>query len=196
MRIDEIKRSALENFVVKSYEATTLDDIVKTIGIKKQSIYSHFKNKEAIFLSVMTSVLTKEIAFINDFFSSQDEQSLDRTLYALLLKYRNRYLLQDDAELKFLLRMAFMPPFDLQEETITQFHLYNDALEKALLSLFSSYHLPEQVAQEGMLSFQHFLDGLLVELIYSGSSIDRIDKRLGISWTIYWEGFSKRIQEN
>ena len=45
MRVDEIKRSALENFVVKSYEATTLDDIVKTIGIKKQSIYSHFKNK-------------------------------------------------------------------------------------------------------------------------------------------------------
>ena len=54
MRVDEIKRSALESFVVKSYEATTLDDIVKTIGIKKQSIYSHFKNKEAIFLSVMT----------------------------------------------------------------------------------------------------------------------------------------------
>ena len=193
MRVDEIKKSALENFVLKGYEATTLDDIVKNIGIKKQSIYSYFKNKKEIFLSVMSLTVNKEILFINDFFYIQKEKKLEEVLYNLLMKYRDRYLLQEDMEMKFLLRMAFMPPIELQEESIKQFRMYNEELEKTLVNLFSSYGLTEQTTEKGMISFLNFLDGFLVELIYSDSSIEKIDKRLTISWDIYWQGFSKKI---
>lgn len=194
MRAEEIKRSALENFVIKGYEATSLDDIVKNIRIKKQSIYSHFNNKEEIFLSVMESVSDSEKLFLNNFFNLEKGKKVDDVLYNFLLKYRERYLLENDIEMKFILRMAFIPPLEFQEISIKQFQSYNQELEKLLIGLFLNCDFDEKMAEEGMISFLNFLDGFLVELIYSGSSLEKIDRRLSISWNIYWEGFKNRIE--
>jgi len=42
---------------------------------------------------------------------------------------------------------------------------------------------------EGTISFLNFLDGMLVELIYS--SIEKFDLRLDVSWKIFLQGISK-----
>lgn len=191
MKANEIKKSALAQFVDKGYEATTLDDIVKEIGIKKQSVYSHFKHKEDIFLQVMQDTLNKEISFLKQFFLDHLHYELKDTLFQLLIKYKDRYIKQGDVEFKFLLRMAFMPPFHLQSTVMGQFQLYNQELEQMIKQVFLNNLNNENIkvtAEEGMISFLNFLDGILVELIYSSSSIQKFETRLKISWAIYWKG--------
>ncbi len=190
MKAQEIKRSALAQFVIKGYEATSLDDIVKEVGIKKQSIYTHFRQKEDIFLQVMQDTINNEISFIKKFFDDNEKGQLKDTLHKLLIKYKDRYLKQEDLEIKFLLRMAFIPPFHLQSTVMSQFHEYNHELEKVLVRTFERDENIKVTPEEGMISFSNFLDGIWVELIYSGSSIEKFERRLAISWEIYWKGIS------
>jgi AcrR family transcriptional regulator len=45
---DDIYEAALEVFAAKGYSAASLDMIAAKVGIKKPSLYNHYKNKEAI----------------------------------------------------------------------------------------------------------------------------------------------------
>lgn len=50
---DEIKGSAYYCFAHYGYEGTTMQDIAKAVGLKKQSLYSHFESKEELYLLVL-----------------------------------------------------------------------------------------------------------------------------------------------
>jgi AcrR family transcriptional regulator len=50
---DEIKNAALRLFAAKGFEATTTNDIAAAVGLKKQSLYSHFNNKNSIYFEVL-----------------------------------------------------------------------------------------------------------------------------------------------
>jgi AcrR family transcriptional regulator len=189
MKAMEIKKSALAQFVDKGYEATSLDNIVEGIGIKKQSVYSHFKHKEDIFLQVMEDVVNEEISFLSNFFQERMQLELKEVLFQLLIKYKKRYIQQEEKNIKFLLRMAFIPPFHLQSFVIGQFQLYYHELKQNLYTVFLKAGNITVSAEEGTISFLNFLDGILVELIYS--NINSFDNRLNISWKIYWRGISK-----
>lgn len=55
--IEKIIDAAEALFAEKSYEATTLREIAKAVGIKEPSIYAHFSNKEAIYNAVIDRAL-------------------------------------------------------------------------------------------------------------------------------------------
>ncbi|MGG1959646.1 TetR/AcrR family transcriptional regulator [Bacillus pumilus] len=190
MKAQQIKQSALAQFVMKGFEATTLDDIVKDIGLKKQSVYSYFKTKEEIFLKVMEDTINNEIYFIRNFFEENSDQLSKFILNKLLLKYKDRYMIQEDLELKFVLRMAFMPPFQLRNTVMSQFHLYNHELEQILIQIFEKDESISVSPKEGMISFSNLLDGILVELIYSDSNAEKFEEKLAVSWEIYWKGIT------
>lgn len=46
---DKLLLAALDLFSEKGYEATSVDEIAESIGIKGPNIYKYFKNKEALF---------------------------------------------------------------------------------------------------------------------------------------------------
>jgi AcrR family transcriptional regulator len=50
---DEIKDSAYYCFAHYGYEGTTMQDIAKAVGLKKQSLYSHFESKEELYQIVL-----------------------------------------------------------------------------------------------------------------------------------------------
>jgi AcrR family transcriptional regulator len=50
---EEIKASAYYCFAHYGYEGTTMQDIAKAVGLKKQSLYAHFESKEELYLTVM-----------------------------------------------------------------------------------------------------------------------------------------------
>ncbi len=69
----EILKSAGECFARYGYEKTTLDDIGKPVGLNKASLYHYYKNKESIFVEVISSeaasflgTLKEKIAGIKD----------------------------------------------------------------------------------------------------------------------------------
>ena len=52
-RKKQIHEAALKQFSLHGFDKTTMDDIAESIGMKKASLYYYYKNKEAIFRSVI-----------------------------------------------------------------------------------------------------------------------------------------------
>ena len=58
---DRIMDTAIDLFSRKGYEAVSVQEIAAAVGIKKSSIYSHFKSKDQILQSIL-SYFSKELA--------------------------------------------------------------------------------------------------------------------------------------
>ncbi|MCC9296207.1 TetR/AcrR family transcriptional regulator [Clostridium sp. MT-14] len=185
MTITEIKKAALLNFTEKGYDGASLSDIAQEVGIKKQSIYSHFKSKDELFLTVMEEVINEETKFLHQYFSHY-QPDLKNYLEDFILKLKERYTNNKECNMKFILRMAYMPPVHLREEVILNFKLYFSELEKLLNKLFFNTETFSKKAERATLSFMTILDGLLVALIYGG--IERFNQKFRVSWEIYWSG--------
>lgn len=50
---EKIMLEALDLFSVKGYEAVSVRDIARAVGIKESSLYNHFKNKQDIFDTII-----------------------------------------------------------------------------------------------------------------------------------------------
>lgn len=50
----DIARAALELFLIKGYENTSLNDIADEVGLTKPAIYYHYESKDALFHEVLT----------------------------------------------------------------------------------------------------------------------------------------------
>lgn len=185
MTIIQIKKAALSNFTEKGYDGASLSDIAKEVGIKKQSIYSHFRSKDELFLTVMHDVINAETKFLYQFFTSY-QPDLKKCLEDFILQFKERYISDEDCNMKFVLRMAYMPPVHLREEVIQNVKLYFLEFENLLNKLFLNTNAFSGKAERATLSFMTLLDGILVALIYGG--IDRFDQKFQISWEIYWNG--------
>ena len=60
-RPDEILNAALELFTEKGFAATRMDDVAKTAGISKGTLYNYFESKESIFHAVVQEMISPEI---------------------------------------------------------------------------------------------------------------------------------------
>lgn len=56
---DKIKRVAIQHFYKRGYFATGINDIARSAGIQKSSIYYHYANKEDILFDILRSTMEK-----------------------------------------------------------------------------------------------------------------------------------------
>lgn len=56
---EQILEEALKLFSVKGYDAVSVRDILRAVGIKESSLYYHFKNKQDIFDTIVTFCFQK-----------------------------------------------------------------------------------------------------------------------------------------
>jgi len=185
MTINQIKKVSLLHFIKEGYEGTSLSDIAQDVGIKKQSIYSHFNNKDELFLTVTNQVISEEIEFLHVFFSKQNP-NLQEYLRNFIIELEKRYIQNEECNMKFVLRMAYMPPLHLKEEVIKSFNLYFSELENLINTSFLNHVDLSIKANVATLSFMTMLDGLFVALIYGG--LERFNQKFEASWKIYWTG--------
>jgi AcrR family transcriptional regulator len=57
--------AAMEEFIVRGFTATRLDDIAKRAGVAKGTIYLHFKDKESMFEELVRTVIVPVVAKLN-----------------------------------------------------------------------------------------------------------------------------------
>ncbi|WP_426448205.1 TetR/AcrR family transcriptional regulator [Paenibacillus sp. S-38] len=192
MTADHIKEIALTHFARNGYEGASLADISAEVGIKKQSIYNHFKGKDDLFLAVFQDVAVREMLFIEDYLKQSSLLSLEDTLYGFLNEYRKRY--ERDEDTKFFLRMAFFPPGHLHKEIVDFCNRHLDRMEQLLEPVFTlavtkgEMH-PDVSSERASAAFSAVLDGMFVEMLYGG--LERSLKRLDASWFVYWRGVKK-----
>src|SRR6188508_2314845 len=56
-RRDAILAAALDEFAVRGFAATRLDDVAARAGVAKGTIYLHFKDKEALFEELIRTAI-------------------------------------------------------------------------------------------------------------------------------------------
>lgn len=88
-----IAKSALEMFARRGYQAVSIRDIAKDVGIKESSIYYHFKNKQAIMDELLNRinrlVTEKKTDFANAFTAATEisEEAMCSVAVGILENY-------------------------------------------------------------------------------------------------------------
>jgi len=183
-----IKQVALRHFAEKGYEGASLAQIAEEVGIKKPSIYAHFKGKDDLFLSLAKDIRSEEIYFVRKAFKAYRENSLKKKLHDFLLDLKERYT--TDYQLKFWFRIMFFPPGHLYEELIELANTYLDEVELILIPHFKEASkngtFPNLPAEQAAAAFTCLIDGITVEMLYGGPI--RAEKRFESAWTLFLRG--------
>ncbi|WP_096200777.1 TetR/AcrR family transcriptional regulator [Bacillus sp. FJAT-45350] len=183
-----IKQVALNQFIERGYEGASLAIIAEEVGIKKQSIYTHYKSKQDLFFQVTNQVIRDEIEFIHNYFEIDHSTSTETLLYQFILSIKERFTNEKDVNVNFMLRMAFMPPNDFKEDLITEFHSYFNRLEDCIEAVLSMVPQLSISIAGATSSFITIFEGLLVELIYG--NVETFENKLNETWKVYWRGIT------
>lgn len=83
-----IKDAATALFLEKGYQATSMDDIAAAARVSKQTIYTHFANKEALFADLVLG----NAARVDGFVAEISETATAEELAPALTKIARRYV--------------------------------------------------------------------------------------------------------
>ncbi|MEP9852956.1 TetR family transcriptional regulator [Staphylococcus aureus] len=91
---DDIIDNAITLFSEHGYEGTTLNEIAKSVNIKKASLYYHFSGKDDIYRSTVEICTKYFIDFIKDAHSEYDYsmESLHQFLYNFIFNVDERFI--------------------------------------------------------------------------------------------------------
>lgn len=116
--VEKILDVSLKLFSEKGYEKTTMQDIVKALGMSKGAIYHHFKSKEELVDAVSTYSFMKRNSFgnVHDF---KNLNGLEKLRWVLKNEFSNAEKQEVD---RFTAPLALDPNFMFRmiQDTITQ----------------------------------------------------------------------------
>ena len=187
-----IKEVALQLFCDRGYEGASLADIAELVGIKKSSIYNHYKNKDDLFLHIFEKSCHEELVHVRKTLSSDNLKSKEDFLNQFLHFSKNR--ITNNISAKFVFRFTMFPPYHFEDVLgekittfITQLHetIYIAVVES---KLFHELSEEEQFALAS--HYTIFLQGTYVEQLTHAFAGD--SKKIIPAWT----SFSKMFTEN
>jgi TetR/AcrR family transcriptional repressor of mexJK operon len=82
-KFDAITRAASEMFLAEGFDRASLDQIAQRAGVSKQTIYSHFADKEALFRAICAELTDKLTIPLRQPTQKEAERDLEGTLVQL-----------------------------------------------------------------------------------------------------------------
>lgn len=165
---ERIVQLALQHFADRGYDASSLNDIAGSAGIKKASLYAHFTGKDELYTAVLNLALQSERDYVDAQFSEEQAGQVPGERYVVNLQ--RRYA--ESSALRFLLRAAFYPPAPIERDVKSGFeHYLADIRKRFNLSLDQTS--PAITSQHADLLCEVYLaliDSLHVELIYGNEA--------------------------
>ncbi|MFC0216281.1 TetR/AcrR family transcriptional regulator [Paenibacillus chartarius] len=189
MTAQKIMNVALRHFARNGYEGASLADIAAEVGIKKPSIYNHFKGKDDLFMAVYQDAAKRELHFVEGYLRPEHNVRLEQQLFGFLSGYKERY--EKEESTKFFLRMSFFPPVHLRQQSIQLSLFYIDQMADQAKVLFQSAKEDGLVHADVTLeqatgAYMAVLDSIFVEMLYGDN--DHLMKRLEAAWHVFWRG--------
>ncbi len=120
-----IIKSAMELFAAHGYKGTSVRKIASKVGIRESALYNHFKNKEAIFLTVCADIFTTPFSKKN---VQEDAKKGKKFLANFVVQYK---LVSFDANKERLFRIMMIELLQdktLRKNFLNEFHHHNIAL--------------------------------------------------------------------
>ncbi|MBL1223998.1 TetR/AcrR family transcriptional regulator [Enterococcus sp. BWR-S5] len=88
-RKTEILDTAKSLFLSKGYDKTTINDILKAIGIAKGTFYHYFKSKEEVMEAVVMRVIEQDMVIAREIAANTELSALDKIIQYLLAQLPN-----------------------------------------------------------------------------------------------------------
>lgn len=174
MTAAKIQKYALERFAKQGFAATSLNEIATDVGIKKPSIYAHFKNKDELYLSLIPIMIDEELGYAKTVLQGgqQLRQQLSDYLVSIEQRFNNSYAVQ------FWMNALISPPVHLYDQVIEPMHVFMAELEQLFTQVIrdsginpTPHTLEPQILARVCMSF---VDALQSELIYGGKEKFRL----------------------
>lgn len=83
---NQILDSSEHLFITKGYEPTTVNAILKEVGIAKGTFYYYFNSKEEVMDTVITRIINSEMEFVNKIIADQKLTAIEKLITALFRK--------------------------------------------------------------------------------------------------------------
>ncbi|MFD6210525.1 TetR/AcrR family transcriptional regulator [Peribacillus sp. NPDC060253] len=193
LKSNEIKEAALKYFTIHGYEGASLSLIAEEVGMKKQSIYAHFKGKDDLFLQVLRDAKETELSSKLQYFSKVDSKNPEKDLYGFLQLVID--LFQKNEHIKFWLRMSFFPPAHLEKEVGKEVIDIEEKVQTILECKFQDWINAKLIVEDAAITptyaFLGVVDSILVELVY-GNDEKQLKDKLSASWKVFWRGISQK----
>ncbi|MEC2258925.1 TetR/AcrR family transcriptional regulator [Bacillus cereus] len=155
-RRKEILETAERLFLTKGYTKTTVNDIIKEIGIAKGTFYHYFKSKEEVMDEIIMRIIKEDVTKAKRIVSNHDIPVLDK-LFKILMEQSPK-------------------SGDVKEKIIEQFHQPNNAEMHQKSLVQSIIHLSpvltevlEQGIEEGIFSTPYPQE--TIELLLSSAQV-------------------------
>lgn len=183
---EKIKLTAIAHLGKYGYKGTSLSKIAEEVGIKKPSLYAHYKSKQDMFDGCMEFAKSEFMAQAEDILRSSNTP--EQKLYNLPASFFDAYD-ADDSRL-FYLRFAYMPPEELGENKIRYSNDFIESLadlvSDPVLNLTGMADTSSQRYNEALEAYLCIFDGLMVELLFGGTKEYRA--RLDMVWPLFLRG--------
>ncbi|WP_410529517.1 TetR/AcrR family transcriptional regulator (plasmid) [Serratia sp. AXJ-M] len=164
----KISDAAVLHFAEKGFDAGSLNAVAEMAGIKKATIYSHFKNKDELFIYVFEEAIAVESVFALQCFS-RDRHVGECYLAQVTQRYQN------SGHLRLLLRTAFIPPEGVREQVASGYEKFLAQLKsKFLAGLVDKDDKDMSMLAEAYLGI---VDSVHVELLYATPVAAEIRRR-------------------
>lgn len=180
-------------FTERGYEGASLADIIEEIGIKKSSIYNHYKSKDDLFLSIYDSCVTDELYHMKQFFGVSLEPHEIFPYLKLYIEKRSHRIL-NVLSAKFLFRFNIFPPYHLKEVLLEKAEIYFTTLSDQfleflkILPFFATY--TEQEATEFVHLYVTLQQGIIMDGFMGGGYCTK--ERLELGWAHFESKFQPK----
>lgn len=186
----DIKNAAFALFAGKGYAETSMDHIAKALGLKKQSLYSHFQSKAEIFNEIIQD---QSIYMVNELgrkmreLANQPAETLLKGIfecYITIFSHRDRLLL-----LKRIILMVGTAEYVMVNGMYAQF---SEAFSIDLFETIKKRYLglDQNNFSRFFLSYMLTIFGYLEWMLMSNAG----DPPFDAVWSNFWNGAARLLQ--
>lgn len=183
MTAARLQDAALIRFAKQGFDATSLEEIATDVGIKKPSIYAHFRSKDDLYLSLIPLMISAELDYARSSFDGT--KPVRKQILAYLQSIQSRY--EESARVQFWMRALYTPPGHLYEQVMAPMHVFMDELEVVLkVAIQRSDLVPNthKLSTDTLVkTCMGMIDSLQVELTYGGP--EKFKRRLKALWAVF-----------
>lgn len=184
---EKIKLTAIAHLGRYGYKGTSLSKIADDVGIRKPSLYSHYKSKRDLFEACMESAKSEFMTGAKGILRSP-ENTVEQNLYRFPASFIDAYN-SDDSRL-FYLRFAYMPPEELGENKVRYSNEFIESLadlvKDPVQKLIGDRDPSPEKYREALETYLCLFDGMMVELLFGG--IGGYTARLDAVWPVFLRG--------
>jgi len=148
---DKIISAAIKNFLTFGYEKTSLASIAEEVGIKKPSIYHHFKNKEELFYVSLNHILESlKHKIKNSINNSSTSKEMLESLISTLIEFHIQlsYIVNKNNFKLINMFCMLYSTVDNSEKTKKAVNDYYDFLKDIIMDILSTGQMKHELRKD------------------------------------------------